>query len=256
MKGLSGRVVVVAGAASGIGAASARRLAAEGASVVVGDIHLDGAEHTARAIAATGGTAIAVEYDQSDEDSVAGLIAHAVERFGGLDGLHANAADLRPEIFGRDVDVLGMDVAVWERTLRVNLIGYALLIRAAVPHLLARGAGAIVCTTTTGGSPPIGRSSPVAYISSKAGVNALCRHVASRWGQDGIRCNAVAPGVVVTDAAKALMSDEYFAELRAATRSPRLGEPEDIASAVAFLLSDEGAWVNGQVWGVNGGMAL
>lgn len=256
MNGLSGRIVVVAGAAGGIGAASARRLAREGASVVVGDINIAGAEETARAIVSDGGRAIAVRYDQSDEASVAGLIAQTVEHFGGLDGLHANAADLRPEIFGRDVDLLNMDVAVWERTLRVNLIGYAIIIRAALPHMLERGRGAIVCTVTSGGSPPIGRSTPVAYAAAKGGVNVMCRHVASRWGQEGIRCNAVAPGVVLTNAAKELMSQEFIDELRAKTRSTRLGVPDDVASAVAFLLSDEGAWVNGQVWGVNGGVAL
>jgi len=256
MRGLRGRIFVVAGAAGGIGAASARRLAAEGASVVVGDIDAAGAEGTAERIVSEGGTAIAVQYDQGDEASVAALIARAVNHFGALDGLHTNAADLRAEVFGRDVDLLNMDVGVWERTMRVNLIGYATLVRAAVPHLLARGGGAIVCTSTTGGAPPIGRSTPVAYSASKAGVNALCRHVASRWGQEGVRCNVVAPGVVLTEAARRVMDPELIEDLQAATRSTRLGAPEDIAASVAFLLSDDGAWVNGQVWGVNGGVAL
>lgn len=256
MRGLSGRVFVVAGAATGIGAASAMRLASEGAKVVVGDINLAGAEETADQIQAAGGAAVAIEYDQSDEGSVAGLIAQTVDHFGGLDGVHANAADLRPQVWGRDVDVLNMDVAVWERTLRVDLIGYAIIIRAVVPHLLARGGGAIVCTVTTGGSPPIGRSTPVAYSSAKAGVNSMARHVASRWGQEGIRCNCVAPGTVLTAAARELMSQDLIDELRAQTRSTRLGQPDDIAAAVAFLLSDDAAWINGQVLGVNGGVSF
>ena len=256
MRGLAGRIFVVAGAATGIGSASAMRLASEGARVIVGDINLAGAEETARQIRASGGTATAIEYDQSDEDSVARLISQTVDQFGGVDGVHANAADLRPEVWGRDVDLLNMEVGVWERTLRVDLIGYALIIRAVVPHLLSRGGGAIVCTVTTGGAPPIGRSTPVAYASAKAGVNSMARHVASRWGQEGIRCNCVAPGTVLTAAAEQLMSTELIDELRAQTRSTRLGHPDDIAAATAFLLSDDAAWINGQVLGVNGGVAF
>jgi len=257
MQGLKNKVVVVAGSATGIGLASARRLAAEGAKVALGDIAIQQAQDAARQICQAGGDAIAIEYDQSDEASTENLIRQAVSHFGRLDGLHANAADLRPAIFGRDVDVLNMDVSIWERTLRVNLIGYADLIRRVLPHLLERGGGSIVCTTTSTNSPPIGRANaPVAYSASKAAVNAMCRHVASRWGQQGIRCNAVAPGVVLTEAAKTVMTPEFIEELRADLRSTRLGEPGDIAGAVAFLLSDEGAWVNGQVWGVNGGAYL
>lgn len=257
MNGLADKVIVVAGAATGIGLASATRLAIEGAKVAIGDIDGRGAEEAARTICEAGGDAIAIAYDQASEESSASLIEQAVAHYGHLDGLHANAADLRQEIFGRDIDVLDMDVAIWERTLRVNLIGYATLIKSTLPHLIARGGGSIVCTTTSTNSPPIGRhEAPVAYSSSKAGVNAMCRHVASRWGQEGIRCNAVAPGVVLTDTAKAVMPKEFIDELKAGLRSTRLGIPADIASTVAFLLSDDGAWVNGQVLGVNGGAYL
>lgn len=257
MNGLADKVIVVAGAATGIGLETALRLAAEGAKVAIGDIDARGAQKAAQQACDAGGEAIAIAYDQACETSTAGLINQAVAHFGRLDGLHANAADLRQEIFGRDIDVLHMDVAVWERTLRVNLIGYATLIKAALPHMIERGAGSIVCTTTSSGSPPIGREkAPVAYSASKAGVNAMCRHVASRWGQKGIRCNAVAPGVVLTEKAKDVMAPEFIEELKARLRSPRLGIPSDIAATVAFLLSDEAAWINGQVWGVNGGAYL
>nr|WP_087572837.1 SDR family oxidoreductase [Sphingomonas sp. CDS-1] len=257
MNGLSGKVIIVAGAATGIGLATVRRLAAEGARVAVGDINAIGAEEAAQQIRDAGGEAIAIAYDQACETSTESLVKQAVSHFGQLDGLHANAADLRQEIFGRDIDILHMDVAIWERTLRVNLIGYATLIRSALPHLLESGGGSIVCTTTTTSSPPIGRDeAPVAYSSSKAGVNAMCRHVASRWGQEGIRCNAVAPGVVLTEKAKEVMPPRFIDELKAGLRSTRLGVPTDIAATVAFLLSDDGAWVNGQVLGVNGGAYL
>jgi NAD(P)-dependent dehydrogenase (short-subunit alcohol dehydrogenase family) len=248
MRGLNDRIVVVAGAATGIGAASAGRLAEEGAKVVVGDINLAGAEETAHAIESAGGTAIAVHYDQADDSSVAKLIAHAVDHFGGLHGLHANAAD------GRDTDLLDMDIAVWERTLRVDLIGYAVAIREALPHLLAAGGGGIVCTSSDACS--IGEPTRPAYAAAKAGVNALIRHVASRWGKEGIRANAIAPGMVLTETAKREVGQDFLDEMRAAHRSPRLGEPTDIAAAVAYLLSDDGEWVNGQVWSVDGGVYL
>ncbi|MCP5364468.1 MAG: SDR family oxidoreductase [Hyphomicrobiales bacterium] len=257
MNGLADKIIVIAGAATGIGLATARRLAAEGAKVAIGDINAVGAQEAAQQICDAGGEAIAIQYDQACEISTEKLIGQAIAHYGRLDGMHANAADLRQEIFSRDVDVLRMDVAIWERTLRVNLIGYATLIRAALPHLLERDGGSIVCTTTSTNSPPIGRdTAPVAYSSSKAGVNAMCRHVASRWGQEGIRCNAVAPGVVLTETAIAVTPPEFIEELKAGLRSPRLGVPEDIAGAVAYLLSDDGAWINGQILGVNGGAYL
>jgi NAD(P)-dependent dehydrogenase (short-subunit alcohol dehydrogenase family) len=181
MRGLSDRVVIVAGAATGIGAASATRLAEDGAKVVVGDINAAGAEDTAQRIRAAGGTAVAIAYDQSDDASIAGLVAQALEHFDRLDGLHANAADVRQEIVGGDVELTEMDLAVWERTLRVNLIGYAELIRHVLPHLLDQGGGGIVCTSSDASS--IGEPTRPAYAASKAGVNALIR----QWPRGGAK---------------------------------------------------------------------
>ena len=148
--------------------------------------------------------------------------------------------------------MLGNDVGIWDRTLRVNLTGYALIIKAALPHLLAQGTGSIVCTSS--GASVVGEDSRPAYAASKAGVNALCRHVATRWGKQGIRCNAIAPGFVVTENIQQNMPPEMLQKILKFKRSPRLGEAADIAAAVAFLLSDDGEWVNGQVWHVNGGV--
>jgi NAD(P)-dependent dehydrogenase (short-subunit alcohol dehydrogenase family) len=251
VRGLSGKVVLVAGAASGIGAASATRLAEAGARVAVADLDLPGAERTAAAI---GGEAAAFGYDQGDEESIVALVAEVVSHYGTLHGLHANAADLSPGVVGRDRQLLKMDVGVWDRTLRVNLIGYALLIREALPHLLAAGGGAIVCTSSD--ASDLGQVSQPAYAASKAGINALVRHVASRWGREGIRANSVSPGIVLSEAAMAAQTEESMRTLRDGTRSFRLGEPDDIGGAVAYLLSEDAAWVNGQVWSVNGGLVL
>jgi NAD(P)-dependent dehydrogenase (short-subunit alcohol dehydrogenase family) len=245
----------VAGAATGIGAATAQRLAEEGAKVVVGDFNLGAAEHTAERIAASGGTAIALQYDQGDESSIAKLISGAADHFGALHGLHANAAEGRADIVTRDLDLLEMmDVAVWERTLLVNVIGYAVLIRQSLPHLLSAGGGSIVCTSSDGSS--VAMPSRPAYSVSKAGVNALVRHVAVRWGKDGIRANAVSPGTILSEAIKRNVSTEQLQEWGAARPSPRAGEPADVASMVAYLLSDDSEFVNGQVLGIDGGFHM
>jgi NAD(P)-dependent dehydrogenase (short-subunit alcohol dehydrogenase family) len=254
LRGLTDRVMLVAGGATGAGAATASRLAAEGAKVVVGDINVTGAEQTAHAIEAAGGTAIAVGYDQGDEGSIARLVAQTTGHFGGLHGVLGNAADLRPEVHGRDLDLTEMDLAVWDQTLRVDLIGYALLVRESLPHLLSAGGGGIVLTT----SDAVRAAEPTrpAYAAAKAGVNALVRHVASRWGKEKIRCNAISPGLIMGETGRAWaarLGQEWLDQVSSKIRSPRVGRPEDIAGAVAFLLSDDGEWITGQVWSVNGG---
>jgi NAD(P)-dependent dehydrogenase (short-subunit alcohol dehydrogenase family) len=255
MRGLRDRVFLVAGGARGIGAAAAVRLGEEGAKVVVGDLDLEGARGTAARVEAHGGEAVAIEYDQADEASIAALIGAGVEHFGALNGLHANAADISADTMRADLDVLQMKPEVWARVLQVNLIGYALVVREALPHLLRNsGGGAIVCTTSD--ADDLGQRSLPAYAASKAGIDTLVRHTASRWGKSKIRANGVAPGLVLTEAAEGNSQRSYVDKTLAATRSPRLGKSDDIASTVAFLLSDEATWVNGQIWSVNGGLLM
>jgi NAD(P)-dependent dehydrogenase (short-subunit alcohol dehydrogenase family) len=255
VRGLADKVAVVAGGARGLGAATAERLAAEGARVVVGDIEADGAKATAARIEAAGGAALAVPFDIVDETSVRALIAAAVDGFGGVDLLHNVAADLSDRTLRRDTDAVDIDVAVWDRTMTVNLRGFLLTVKAAVPEMLRRGGGAIVNTSSAASF--MGEAQRPAYAVAKAGVNALTRHVASRWGKENIRCNAVAPGVILTEALKSgPQSSELQRRILKAVRVPRLGEPDDIASMVAFLLSDEAAYINGQVLSVDGGITM
>src|SRR5262249_44000520 len=162
---------------------------------------------------------------------------------GGLDGLYNVGADLRPEVLGRDGDLLEMDPAVWRRTFEVNTLGYALAVRAVLPHLLAQGGGSIVCTSS--GAAYCGEATRPAYAMSKAGIHTLVRHVASRWGREGIRCNGVAPGLVLFDDGGNPVRDNDTGMQdmsRAAVRHTRVGRGSDLASMVAFLLSDEGEW--------------
>jgi NAD(P)-dependent dehydrogenase (short-subunit alcohol dehydrogenase family) len=119
--------------------------------------------------------------------------------FGGVDLLHNVAADLSPGTIGRDTDLLDVDLAVWDRTLLVDLRGYVLTMRAAIPMMLARGGGAIVNTSSAAAF--VGEATRPAYAAAKAGINAVSRHVANRWGREGIRCNVVAPGLVLTETA-------------------------------------------------------
>lgn len=254
MRGLSGKVFVVAGGASGIGAATARRLAEEGAAVVVGDLNEPGADDTAQRISDGGGTATSVGFDIADEQSCAHLMSRAVEEFGGLDGLYNVAADLSPETLGSDTDVVSVSVDVWQRTLAVNLTGYFYTCRHAVPLLVERGGGAIV--NTISGLVLFGDRERVSYGASKAGSLALTRHIASRWGREGIRCNVIAPGFVATKQVLASVSEQERERLADMLRSPRFGTPDDIAASVAFLLSDDAAWINGQLHVVNGGTGL
>jgi len=260
MNGLNGKRIVVAGGATGIGAATAVRLAAEGSAVVVGDLNIAGARATARRITEAGGTAIPAAFDLGDETSIQDLIRLAVTELGGIDGLYNVGADLRgtgdlsPGNPRRDSDLLDIDMAVWRENLEVNLIGYALTSRAALPHFLKQGHGVIV-NTSSGGATGSLPNRP-AYATAKAGVVALTRHTASRFGKQGIRCNCVSPGLVMGETQIAANDKALHAQAMQLVRSTRLGEPRDLAATVAFLMSDDAEWVNGQIWTIDGGMTL
>ena len=253
LRGLTDKVAVVVGGASGIGAATAARLGGEGCRVVVGDIAKDAARLTAERIAAAGGTAIHVAFDLADPDSVADLIHTAATTYDGVDLLFNVGADM--SAIRADTDVVDIDFDVWDRVMAVNLRGYVAAMKYAVPRMLGRGGGAIVNMSSAAAFQ--GEPARPAYATAKAGIGALTRHVASRWGKEGVRCNAVAPGFTATEV---IRSVPQWPELQAAAlkriRGTRVGDPDDIASLVAFLLSEEGAWINGQVVNIDGGTVL
>ena len=245
---LDDKVVLLSGGASDIGRASALRLAEAGARVVIGDVVDGGAEAVAREVADAGGVALAAACDVRSEDSVATFVALAVAEFGGIDGLDHNAAWSHPRL---DTDAGDIDLGVWARVLETNTRGALLLARHAIPHMVARGGGSIV--NISSGTSTIGESTRVAYGVSKAAINQLTRHLATRYGRDGIRANAIAPGFILTRTAEANVPEVTQSRLAEANPTRRLGRPDDIARVVVFLCSESASYINGQVLHVDGG---
>jgi NAD(P)-dependent dehydrogenase (short-subunit alcohol dehydrogenase family) len=242
---LDGRIVLVSGGASDIGRATALRLAGAGAVVVVGDVSIEGAASVAGEVQNAGGRAIC---DVRREESVIAFVERAVAEFGTVDAVDHNAAWSHPRL---DTDAVGVDLGVWERAIEITTRGALLLARHAIPVMAAGGGGSIV--TISSGTSTIGESTRVAYGVSKAALNQLTRHLAVRYGRDGIRANAIAPGFILTETAAAQVPSDVQVRLAEANPTRRLGTPDDIARVVVFLCSDDAAYVNGQVLHVDGG---
>jgi NAD(P)-dependent dehydrogenase (short-subunit alcohol dehydrogenase family) len=248
-----GRVAIVTGGGGNIGRATARLFAAEGAAVTVADLNHERAAAVVAEIEATGGTARAQAADVSDPDAVAAMVRDTVAAYGGLDVLHNNAAAINLSL--EDQDVVTMDLSTWQTSLAVNLTGPMLGCRFGIPAMLERGGGAIVNTASAAAF--YGSKTLAAYGTSKAGLVGLTRYVATAYGDRGIRCNAVAPGVVVDPATQEALGGPMGDTLRGYTKSHlvgRLGYPDEIAAAVAYLASDEAAFITGETLRVDGGM--
>jgi NAD(P)-dependent dehydrogenase (short-subunit alcohol dehydrogenase family) len=235
-----------------MGAETARRLGREGAKVVIGDVNLDGAQQVIDEIASEGGEGLAVSFDIAEPDSVKALVEQTVGRFGRLDLMHVNATDRK--LNRQDYDAVSTDLEVFDRVHTVSLRGHLLCTRYAIPEMLKVGGGAIVYTSSDAGKT----SAPerMSYYIAKAGLNGLMRHVATRWGREGVRANCICPGVILTDAVLINTSEAERAEMRQRSPSTRLGNVQDIAAAVAFLLSDEAGWINGQAISIDGGSVM
>jgi NAD(P)-dependent dehydrogenase (short-subunit alcohol dehydrogenase family) len=251
---LAGKSVVIAGASTGIGRATALRLAGEGARVLVGSPAGERAliDSLVAEIAAAGGEAYGASFDATEDSSIAELIHESMARLGAIDAVHANFADLR--VIFDDSDAVSVTDEVLERTLNVNLKGMMRITRHAIPRLLEAGGGAMIYTSSS--ASIAGEPTRPCYAMAKAGLNALVRHCASRWGREGLRANAVMPGLVITPEKRDTMPKDFQEQVLAAGRSTRLGEPEDIAAMVALLASPDGAWINGQCIAVDGGSTL
>lgn len=245
------KVALITGGASGIGLSSAEILAKEGAKVVIADFNEEGAKEAAASIVANGGEAIGVFLDAGDADSIEAAVEQTVEQYGGLHILFNNVGLTNLQ---KDLDVVNIDLEEWDRLLNVNLKSVLLGSRFAIPHMAKSGGGSIINTASMAAfvSDPI----RAAYGASKAGVAHLTKYIATQYGKDHIRCNAVAPGLILTPAAKRNLSQELQDVFMKYNALPYHGEAEDIGNTVLFLASDESKFITGQTIQVEGGHYL
>ncbi|HKY58907.1 MAG TPA: SDR family oxidoreductase [Aeromicrobium sp.] len=244
---LQDKVIVVTGAAQGIGEAYAKGLAAEGAKVVVADVNTEAGQQVAKQIQADGGSAMFVSCDVSSAESAQALVTTVEAEWGGIDGLLNNAA-----IYGAmEFDLLiTVDWDYYRKFMSVNMDGALVMTRAVFRSMQQRGGGAI-----------INQSSTAAYLYSgfyglaKVGVNGLTQQLAHELGGMNIRVNAIAPGPTDTEATRT-QAGEAAKELVKGLALKRLGQPADMVGAAVFLLSDESAWVTGQILAVDGGQTF
>ena len=246
----AGRVAVVTGAAQGIGAATARRFAAEGARVAVVDLSAERAQPVVDEIIAAGGQALAIGCDVADEESVNAMTERVMQEYGRYDILVNNAGITRDNLLFK------MPVADWDAVLATNLRGIFLCCKAAQKHMVAARYGKIVNLSSRSA---LGNRGQVNYAAAKAGVQGLTATLAIELGPFNINVNAVAPGYIATamtaaTAERVGMSFEEHQRM-AAERTPlgRVGKPEEVAAVIAFLASDDASYVSGQTIYVNGG---
>ena len=245
---LTGKSILVTGGGGGLAADMGALFVGLGARVLLADI----AEDAAMAIAGRiGAGAKGIGCDISDERSVEKLARFVSAEFGAIDALINNAAHAD---IAADLDLLATDTAVWDRIMQVNLRGTMLVSRAILPLMINNGGGAVVTVVSRQGIAPPLSGMRVAYGTSKAALVMLARHIAVTYGKRGIRSNAVAPGTIETERMLATLSQERLAQSRANVLTPYLGAPEDISNCIAFLVSDAGRYITGQVIQVDGGV--
>lgn len=242
---LDGKVCMITGGAGGLGTATARRYIAEGATVVIADIMVDAARDLAGQL---GERATAMHLDCKDPESIRGSIEDTVARFGKLDVLFNNAAAIY--LNDQDLGVVDTTMEVWNEIIQVNLTAVWLGCKYAVPHMVRNGGGAIINMSSN--AAVSGDDVRMAYGATKAGVMSLTRSVATRHGSDNIRCNAILPGLIITD-----LIANHYPELVATMKRHvlvRHGKPADIAAMATFLASDDAEYITGQCYAVDGGL--
>lgn len=241
------KAAVVTGAGSGIGAATARRLASEGAAVVIADIDGPAGERVAEEIRTAGGTARAIRTDVADEASVAAMAEAAIAAFGGVDILVNNAALLGE---GTDLDIVTNPQSLWDRAYNINVMGMVRLCRRLIPQMIERGGGSII--NISSGTAIRGEAIRPAYGSSKAAILGLTRNIAAAYARKGIRCNSIAPGLIGTEAVMRSVGP-LIARVTPDIPMGRMGRPAEVAGTIVFLCSEDASYITGQTIAVDGG---
>ncbi|MFE3794051.1 SDR family oxidoreductase [Nocardia tengchongensis] len=242
------RTVIVTGAAQGIGAAYARALAAEGAKVVVADLNSEAGETVAKKITADGGTAVFARVDVADPESAEAVADFTIAEFGGINHLVNNAAIYA----GMKIDLLvSVPWDYYKKFMSVNLDGALNMTRAVYKHIAQAGGGSIVNQSSTAAWTYSGF-----YGLAKVGINGLTQQLAHELGHSKIRVNAIAPGPTDTEATRSIVPEQFVDELVKQMALKRLGTTEDMVGACLYLLSDDAAWVTGQVLNVDGGQVF
>ena len=250
MKGIKGKVAIVTGGASGIGAAACRRFVEEGGSVAIGDIDGERAVALAREL---GAHAFAVRFDAGDVKSVEKLVAQTVDNFGRLDFLYNNAAIMAHEVIVKDTNPVDIEFDLWDKVQSVNVRGYLAGCKYAIPHLLKAGGGSIVMTSS--GSGVMGDLSNIAYGCSKAAIICMAKYVATQFGKQGIRCNAILPGLIRTEGGKKNVHGQILDIVARNHLTPYVGEAEDVAAMAVYLCSEDARFITGQAISVDGGIS-
>nr|WP_259545535.1 SDR family NAD(P)-dependent oxidoreductase [Heyndrickxia oleronia] len=245
---VEGKIALVTGGASGIGLSAATLLAKEGAKVVIGDFNVEGATEAAERIIHSGGEAIGIFLDASKEDSIKKAVDITVEKYGKINVLYNNVGLTNLQ---KDVDVVNMDLEEWDRLMNVNTKSVLLGSRYAIPHMIKAGGGSIINTASMAAFA--GDATRSAYGASKAAVVNLTRYIAAQYGKNNIRCNGVAPGLILTPAAKNNMPEPVLSIFEKYNALPYHGEADDIGYTVLFLASDESKFITGQTIQVEGG---
>lgn len=246
---LDGKVAIVTGAAGAIGSETVRALGEAGARVVMTDLADSRLEEVASGLRASGFDVAHLAADITDEEGVRAVVAVAMERFGRLDVLDNNAGATGQ--WAKDGDVADLSLEFWNRMIAVNATGPMLLCKHALPHMVAGGGGSVV--NISSGQSLSGDTGNFAYAAGKAALNAMTRHIATSYGPRGVRCNAIAAGLIVPPGAEGRLPSEVQDIFVGGCLVERLGTPRDIANAVVFLASDLSAYITGQVIAVDGG---
>ena len=247
---LNDKVILITGAAGGIGRATAVAAAREGARVAVADLNFEGAQETASLIAEAGATALALRADISVSSEVDAMVGAVIERFGRLDGAFNNAALAQLQCGAASKKIGEISEEAFARIMQVNVTGTWLCMRAELEHMRQHGGGAIVNASSVSGL--VGRAGSGAYSASKHAINGLTKTAAVEYAASAIRVNAVCPGFIDTEFVKSSLATRGDA-LLASVPMHRLGQPEEVAELVVWLLSDRARYVTGSLQGVDGG---